>query len=345
MQRQGKHRRAVVTGGAGFVGSHLCERLLDAGTEVVCVDNLATGSTANIERLADTGAFTFIEADTTHPLNVPGPVDAVFHLASAASPRDYLRLPVETLEAGSLGTRNALDLTVEKGARLVLASTSEVYGDPLEHPQRETYWGNVNPVGPRSVYDEAKRYAEALATAFHRAYGTDVGIARIFNSYGPRMRGDDGRAIPTFVRQALDGDPITVSGDGLQTRSLCYVEDTVEGLLALAAADITGPVNIGSPHELSMLRLAELVRGLAGSDSEITFIGRPVDDPRFRRPDTRLAAEALGWRPRVSMEEGLRRTIDWFAARRTEEAAAAAAAEAARAAAAQAASAPVGGAS
>ncbi|MDA8369758.1 MAG: GDP-mannose 4,6-dehydratase [Nocardiopsaceae bacterium] len=313
MPRQGKKRRAVVTGGAGFVGSHLCEQLVRAGSDVVCIDNFATGIPANVRRLSGKEGFRLVEGDSTRPMSVPGPVDIVFHLASAASPRDYLRLPVETLEAGSLGTRNALRLAADHGARMVLASTSEVYGDPLQHPQHESYWGNVNPVGPRSVYDEAKRYAESLAMAHHRAYGADVGIARIFNCYGPRMRDDDGRAIPTFVRQALDGAPITVSGDGLQTRSLCYVDDTVAGLLALADADITGPVNIGSATELSMLRLAELVRTLAGSASPIAFIGRPPDDPRFRCPDTRLAAQALGWRPRVSMEQGLRRTIDWFA--------------------------------
>ncbi|MUL40485.1 SDR family oxidoreductase [Streptomonospora sp. PA3] len=306
-------RRAVVTGGAGFVGSHLCERLLDAGAEVVCVDNLATGSAENLRRLARHAGFSSIEADVTRPMRVAGRVDAVFHLASAASPRDYLRLPVETLEAGSLGTRNALDLAAEHGARMVLASTSEVYGDPLHHPQHESYWGNVNPVGPRSVYDEAKRYAEALTMAYHRTHGADVGIARIFNSYGPRMRPDDGRAIPTFIRQAMAGEPITVSGDGMQTRSVCYVDDTVRGLLALAGADITGPVNIGSPHELSMRALAELVRSVCGSDSPIVPVGRPVDDPRFRRPDTGLAARALGWRPLVPMEEGLRLTVEWFA--------------------------------
>jgi|SRR5690625_5271233 len=306
--------RAVVTGGAGFVGSHLCQRLLESGTEVVCVDNFATGAAENVDHLTHRPGFTAMEADATDPMHVPGPVDAVFHLASAASPRDYLRLPVQTLEAGSRGTRNALDLAGEHGARTVLASTSEVYGDPLHHPQHESYWGNVNPVGPRSVYDEAKRYAEALTMAYHRAHGADVGIARIFNSYGPRMRADDGRAIPTFIRQALDGEALTVSGDGRQTRSICYVDDTVRGLIALAGARITGPVNIGSPYELSITRLAELVRGVCGSDSPIVHIGRPADDPRYRRPDTTLAAQALGWRPRVSMEEGLHRTMAWFAA-------------------------------
>ncbi|QBI54503.1 NAD-dependent epimerase/dehydratase family protein [Streptomonospora litoralis] len=319
---QARIGRAVVTGGAGFIGSHLCERLLDGGAEVVCVDNFATGSAENVRHLAGRSGFSALEADVTLGLRVPGRVDTVFHLASAASPRDYLRLPVETLEAGSRGTRNALDAAAEHGARTVLASTSEVYGDPLHHPQHESYWGNVNPVGPRSVYDEAKRYAEALTMAYHRAYGADVGIARIFNSYGPGMRPGDGRAIPTFIRQALAGEPITVSGDGMQTRSICYVDDTVRGLIALAGADITGPVNIGSPYELSIRRLAELVRGVCRSESPVVQVGRPADDPRFRRPDTTLAAQALGWRPRVPMEEGLRLTVEWFAAaaqRREEE--------------------------
>ncbi|GAA3751744.1 dTDP-glucose 4,6-dehydratase [Spinactinospora alkalitolerans] len=309
---QGQMRRAVVTGGAGFVGSHLCERLLERGVDVVCVDNFATGSPDNVRHLCGRAGFRLIEADVTRPVWVTEHVDLVFHLASAASPVDYLRLPVETLEAGSLGTRNALRLARAHGARLVLASTSEVYGDPLEYPQRETYWGNVNPVGPRSVYDEAKRYAESLTMAHHRDRGADVGIARIFNCYGPRMRPDDGRAVPTFIRQALAGEPVTVAGDGMQTRSICYVDDTVRGLLALADSDATGPVNIGSAHELSMIRLAELVRTLTGSDSPITFVGRPQDDPRFRRPDTTLAAELLGWRPEVAMDEGLERTIAWF---------------------------------
>ncbi|TDQ51534.1 NAD-dependent epimerase/dehydratase family protein [Actinorugispora endophytica] len=307
-----EERTAMVTGGAGFVGSHLCERLLDAGTNVVCVDNFATGSTGNVVHLLGREGFRLVEADLTEPLDPGGSFDLVFHLASAASPRDYLRLPVETLEAGSLGTHNALRLAEGHGARFILASTSEVYGDPLEYPQRESYWGNVNPVGPRSVYDEAKRYAESLTMACHRAHGTDVGIARLFNSYGPRLRPGDGRVIPTFIRQALDGEPLTVAGDGLQTRSVCYVDDTVEGLLALARSDLTGPVNIGSEEELSVLALADLVKGLTGSDSPISFIGRPVDDPRFRRPDITLAATRLDWRPRVRVEEGLRRTIAYF---------------------------------
>ncbi|GAA3989215.1 SDR family oxidoreductase [Thermobifida alba] len=313
---RGQRPVALVTGGAGFIGSHLCERLSDEGMDVVCADNFATGSAANVVHLLDRPGFRLVEADLTEPLDLDGPFGYVFHLASAASPRDYLRLPVETLEAGSLGTRNALALAEAHGARFVLASTSEVYGDPLEYPQREDYWGNVNPVGPRSVYDEAKRYAESLTMAFRRARGTDVGIARIFNSYGPRLRPGDGRVVPTFIRQALDGEPLTVAGDGRQTRSVCYVDDTVAGLLALARSDLTGPVNIGSDEELSVLALARLVREITGSDSPVVFVDRPVDDPRFRRPDITLAAERLGWRPRVLLEEGLRRTINYFRAQR-----------------------------
>jgi dTDP-glucose 4,6-dehydratase len=306
-------RRVVVTGGAGFVGSHLCERLVGAGAEVVCLDNFLTGSPRNVGHLVGSPAFRLVECDVTGFVHVPGPVDLVMHLASAASPVDYLRHPIETLKAGSLGTLHALGLARQKDARLVLASTSEVYGDPLEHPQRESYWGNVNPVGPRSVYDEAKRFAEALTTAYRTCHHTDTAIARIFNTYGPRMRPYDGRAVPTFVRQALRGEPITVAGDGGQTRSVCYVDDTVEGLLALARADVTGPVNIGNPTELTVLALAETVRRLTGSESPIRFVGRPDDDPEIRRPDISLAASALGWRPRIDVIEGLRRTIAWFA--------------------------------
>lgn len=310
----GPPRSALVTGGAGFIGSHLCERLLERGVRVVCLDNLATGRAANVAHLDGGRGFRFMEGDVADDPPDPGPVDAVFHLASAASPKDYARLPLETLDAGGAGTCNALRIAEEYGARMVLASTSEVYGDPLQYPQREEYRGNVDPVGPRSAYDEAKRYAEALTAAHVRARGTDAGIARIFNSYGPRMRPDDGRAVPTFVRQALEGRPITVAGDGLQTRSLCYVDDTVQGLLALAGArGYPGPVNIGSPFEMSMLVLAKLVRDLAGSDSEVEFTGRAPDDPRHRRPDLKRAIEDLAWAPRIGTEEGLRRTIDWFA--------------------------------
>ncbi|WP_329092503.1 UDP-glucuronic acid decarboxylase family protein [Streptosporangium sp. NBC_01469] len=305
-------RRVVVTGGAGFVGSHLCERLLAEGAEVVCLDNFLTGSPRNVGHLTGLPAFRLVECDVTDFVHVPGTVDLVLHLASAASPVDYLRHPIETLKAGSLGTLHALGLAGEKDARLVLASTSEVYGDPLEHPQRETYWGNVNPVGPRSVYDEAKRFAEALTTAYRTCHGVDTAIVRIFNTYGPRMRPYDGRAIPTFVRQALRGEPITVAGDGGQTRSVCYVDDTVEGILALARGELTGPVNIGNPTELTVLALAETVRHLTGSESPIRFVGRPEDDPEVRRPDISLAVSALGWQPKVDVIEGLRRTITWF---------------------------------
>ncbi|MFB4280046.1 MULTISPECIES: UDP-glucuronic acid decarboxylase family protein [unclassified Nonomuraea] len=304
--------RVLVTGGAGFLGSYLCERLLDEGADVVCMDSFLTGGPRNVEHLLERPEFRLIECDLTGYVHVPDRLDLVLHFASAASPADYLRYPIETLRVGSVGTLHALGLAREKGARFVLASTSEVYGDPLEHPQRETYWGNVNPVGPRSVYDEAKRFAESLTTAYRQSRGTDTGIVRIFNTYGPRMRPFDGRAIPTFIRQALTGEPITITGDGSQTRSICYVEDTVSGILAMARSDFAGPVNIGNPDELTMMELATLIRDLAGSSSEIRFIDRPADDPKVRRPDTSLAAERLGWRAQVPATEGLRRTIDWF---------------------------------
>ncbi|MFI6183003.1 UDP-glucuronic acid decarboxylase family protein [Nonomuraea sp. NPDC051191] len=306
--------RALVTGGAGFLGSYLCERLLAEGAEVICMDSFLTGGPRNVEHLLDNPAFRLIESDLTGYVHVPGQVNLVLHFASAASPADYLRYPIETLRVGSVGTLHALGLAREKGARFVLASTSEVYGDPLEHPQRETYWGNVNPVGPRSVYDEAKRFAESLTTAYRQSRGTDTGIVRIFNTYGPRMRPFDGRAIPTFIRQSLKGEPLTITGDGSQTRSICYVDDTVAGILAMARSDFPGPVNIGNPDELTMLELAALVRDLTGSSSEIEFIDRPADDPKVRRPDTTLAAERLGWRAEVPAKEGLRRTIEWFTA-------------------------------
>ncbi|MEU3033317.1 UDP-glucuronic acid decarboxylase family protein [Streptomyces griseoaurantiacus] len=312
-------RRALVTGGAGFVGSHLCERLLDQGAEVVCLDNLATGSRGNVAAFEQRSGFRFVRGDVTDPAAVrslPGAFDLVLHFACPASPVDYLRLPLETLEVGSAGTRNALERARRDGARFLLASTSEVYGDPLEHPQTETYWGNVNPIGPRSVYDESKRFAEALVTAHRQVHGTDTAIVRIFNTYGPRMRTGDGRAVPTFIAQALDGMPLTVAGDGGQTRSLCYVDDTVDGVLALAgAAGETGPVNIGGSDEITMLELARRVVELTGSSSRIRFVERPVDDPARRRPDTSRAREVLGWEPRTSWAAGLERTIGWFAAR------------------------------
>ncbi|MEU6177045.1 NAD-dependent epimerase/dehydratase family protein [Streptomyces coeruleorubidus] len=308
-------RRALVTGGAGFVGSHLCARLTDAGAEVVCLDNLATGSRANVVDLEQRPGFRFIRGDATDPAAwqaLPGRFDLVLHFACPASPADYLRLPLETLDVGSTGTRLALERAHTDGARFVLASTSEVYGDPLEHPQREGYWGNVNPIGPRSVYDESKRFAEALVTAHRGVHGTDTAIVRIFNTYGPRMRTGDGRAVPTFIAQALDGMPLTVAGDGGQTRSLAYVDDTVDGVLALAASAETGPVNIGGGDEITMLELARRIVEITGSASRIRFVDRPVDDPARRRPDTRLARERLGWQPRVGWSEGLERTIGWF---------------------------------
>ncbi|GGW97474.1 epimerase [Streptomyces malachitofuscus] len=302
----------VVTGGAGFVGSHLCTALLDAGAAVTCVDDLSTGRPENVTPLLERPGFTLVRANVAEALPVDRRPDLVLHFASPASPADYLRLPLHTMEAGSLGTRNALRLAQDSEARFVLASTSEVYGDPRQNPQDERYWGNVNPVGPRSVYDEAKRFGEALTTAHAESHGTDTCIVRLFNTYGPRMRGHDGRAVPTFVRQALAGEPLTVTGDGRQTRSLCYVDDTVTGILAAAAHGMRGPVNIGNPGEITMLDLARTIVRLAGSASEIRYVERPVDDPAVRCPDITLARDKLGWEPRVDTEEGLRRTIAWF---------------------------------
>jgi dTDP-glucose 4,6-dehydratase len=306
-------RRVVVTGGAGFLGSHLCTRLVAEGVQVMCLDNLLTGDAGNIAHLQGADGFRFVRCDVTDFVHVAGPVDAVLHFASPASPVDYLKLPIETLKVGSLGTLHALGLAMEKGARFVLASTSEVYGDPQVHPQPESYWGHVNPVGPRGVYDEAKRFSEALTTAYRTSNAVDTGIVRIFNTYGPRMRPDDGRAIPTFICQALAGRPLTVAGDGSQTRSICYVDDLVTGILALMRSDFPGPVNIGNPDEMSVLELAERIIALTGSSSRVQFVDRPVDDPGVRRPDTTVAEHVLGWRPQVSWRDGLATTAEWFA--------------------------------
>ncbi len=299
----------LVTGGAGFLGSHLCESLLRDGHRVICMDNLDTGSLANIEHIRD-DAFLFVNHDITERIEVDEPVDFVFHFASPASPIDYLRLPLHTLKVGSYGTHNALGLAKFKRARFLLASTSEVYGDPLVHPQPETYWGNVNPIGPRGVYDEAKRYAEALTMAYHRQQGVDTASVRIFNTYGPRMRAFDGRAIPTFVRQALENKPLTVFGEGQQTRSFCYVDDLVAGLRALAESGEHEPVNIGNPEEYTLLELAEAVIEVTGSASEIVYEALPVNDPQQRRPDITRAREVLGWEPRTALRDGLQLLLD-----------------------------------
>jgi dTDP-glucose 4,6-dehydratase len=299
---------AVVTGGAGFLGSHLCHYLLERDWRVICLDNLDTGTLENIEELRG-GAFEFRYHNCVDYIQVDEPVEAVFHLASPASPVDYLRLPLATLKVGSYGTHNALGLAKFKRARFLLASTSEVYGDPEVHPQREEYWGNVNPVGPRGVYDEAKRYAEAMTMAYHRQQGVDTHIVRIFNTYGPRMRQHDGRAIPTFLRQAIEGKPLTVFGDGSQTRSFCYVDDLIEGIFRLTMSGEHMPVNIGNPNEMRLLELAERIRDLTGARSEIVFEGLPVDDPKVRQPEITRAREILGWQPQVSLDEGLRRTL------------------------------------
>jgi len=314
-------RRVVVTGGAGFLGSHLCDELLAEGNQVICVDNLMTGTSANIAHLKDDQAFTWLRVDLTDPLRVPGEVDLVLHFASPASPTDYLRLPLQTLKVGAIGTWHALGLAKKKGARFLLASTSEVYGDPQVHPQPEDYWGHVNPIGPRGVYDESKRYAEALTTAYRTSEGVDTAIVRIFNTYGPRMRPDDGRAIPTFIRQGLDGEPLTVAGDGLQTRSVCHVADTVAGVLALANSTHPGPVNIGNEDERSVLAIARDVIEATGNRSTIRFVDRPVDDPGVRRPDATLARELLDWKPRIPWREGLASTVEWFRAERDNQAA------------------------
>ncbi len=296
------------------MGSQLSERLLQSGYEVLCLDNFCTGSPENVSHLLTDPRFRLIRCNVTDFLHVPGPVTAVLHFASPASPIDYLRLPIQTLKVGSIGTLHALGLAKDKGARFLLASTSECYGDPQVHPQPETYWGHVNPVGPRGVYDEAKRFAEALTMAYRRYHGVDTAIVRIFNTYGPRMRPNDGRAIPTFLTQALTGEPLTVAGDGRQTRSVCYVDDLVDGLVRLLHSNLAGPVNIGNPKELSVLALAETIRDLVGSSSTIRFIERPIDDPTTRQPDITIAREQLGWEPEVDLDCGLTRTIAWFRA-------------------------------
>ena len=301
--------RTLITGGAGFLGSHLCDRLLDDGHEVVCMDNFLTGSPGNIAHLAQSPGFTFLERDVTGYIEIEGPLDYVLHFASPASPIDYLRFPIQTLKVGALGTHNALGLTKAKNACFLLASTSEVYGDPLEHPQKETYWGNVNPVGLRGVYDEAKRFAEALTMAYHRYHGVQTRIVRIFNTYGPRMRLNDGRALPAFMRQALCDEPVTVHGTGDQTRSFAYVDDTVEGIVRLLNSSVTSPVNIGSRDEISIMDFAKEIISLTNSKSTIIQHKLPEDDPKNRQPDTSLAQELLGWRPRVDRIDGLQRTL------------------------------------
>jgi dTDP-glucose 4,6-dehydratase len=306
--------RVVVTGGAGFLGSHLCDRLIDRGDEVVCVDNLSTGNVANIEHLYAERGFTFVEHDVSNHVWIPGDVDAVLHFASPASPIDYLELPIQTLKVGSLGTHNTLGLSLAKGATYLLASTSEVYGDPTEHPQTESYRGNVNPVGPRGVYDEAKRFAEAMTMAYHRYHGVDTRIVRIFNTYGPRMRPDDGRVVSNFIVQALAGKPLTVYGDGSQTRSFCYVDDEIRGLIALLDSQEHDPVNIGNPVEFTVRELADMVIEITGSSSDIEFRDLPDDDPSQRRPDISRAGELLGWAPEVELREGIRRTAEYLAA-------------------------------
>jgi dTDP-glucose 4,6-dehydratase len=304
--------RAVLTGAAGFLGSHLATALVGHGVEVVAIDNLVTGNVKNLDHLIGEPGFRFVKYDVTDYLHVPGKVDWVMHFASPASPIDYLKMPIQTLKVGALGTHKALGLAMAKDARFLLASTSEVYGDPQVHPQTEDYWGHVNPIGPRGVYDEAKRYAEALTFAYHRHHGVEVRVARIFNCFGERMRLHDGRAVPNFITQAIAGEPLTVHGDGEQTRSLQYVSDLIRGFLALLVGEHTGPINIGNPHEVTMNELAALVIKLVGSDSVIEYVGRPVDDPQVRNPDITLAREHLGWEPEVTLEDGLAKTIDWF---------------------------------
>lgn len=303
---------SVVTGGAGFLGSHLSDYLLSKGHQVVCLDNLITGNLANIEHLAGKPNFKFIKHDVTEFIYLPGPVDFIFHFASPASPIDYLELPIQTLKVGALGTHKALGLARAKKARFLLASTSEVYGDPLVHPQPESYWGNVNPIGPRGVYDEAKRFAEAMTMAYHRVHGVDTKIVRIFNTYGPRMRPNDGRVVPAFIAQALKGEPMTVFGDGKQTRSFCYVSDLIEGIYRLQMSEGHDPVNIGNPREMSVVEFAEKIRDLCGSQSTIVHKPLPVDDPKIRQPNISKARSLLGWEPKMDLEKGLTLTIEYF---------------------------------
>jgi dTDP-glucose 4,6-dehydratase len=305
-------KRVVITGGAGFLGSHLTERFLGEGFQVICVDNFITGSEDNIQQFKPNPNYTLALQDVSKGVDIRGDVDYVLHFASPASPIDYLKHPIPTLKVGSLGTHNALGFAKEKKARFLLASTSEVYGDPLVHPQTEDYWGNVNPVGPRGVYDEAKRFAEAITLAYHRYHGLETRIVRIFNTYGPRMRREDGRAVPNFISQALEGKPLTMYGDGSQTRSFCYVDDLVDGLYRLLMSDEAMPVNIGNPNEMSLKDLALLILKLTGSSSEIVYEDLPVDDPKVRQPDITRAKTLLGWEPKVSVEEGLTKTLDWF---------------------------------
>ena len=304
--------RVLITGGAGFIGSHLCRLFLEKGWEVVAMDNLLTGNRDNLAPLFTREAFTFVKHDVTNYIHVEGPLDGILHFASPASPIDYLELPIQTLKVGSLGTHNALGLALAKKARFLLASTSEVYGDPLVHPQREDYWGNVNPIGPRGVYDEAKRFAEAMTMAYHRTHGVDTRVVRIFNTYGPRMRIRDGRVVPAFFSQAILGEPLTVFGTGTQTRSFCYVDDLVDGIWRLFESDYPNPVNLGNPREFTVLEIARKILEIAGGSSPIEFRALPVDDPKVRQPDIRLARELLGWAPKVDVDEGLRRTHVYF---------------------------------
>ena len=305
-------KRALITGGAGFLGSHLCDELIRRGYYVVCIDNLVTGRLDNLKHLRKNKKFKFVKRDVSKYINIKGKLDCVFHFASPASPVDYLKYPIKTLKVGSLGTHNALGVAKAKKAKFVLASTSEVYGDPAVHPQKESYWGNVNPIGPRGVYDEAKRFAEAITMAYHRSHGIDTKIARIFNTYGERMRKQDGRAIPNFITQALRNKPLTVFGRGRQTRSFCYIEDMVKGLLKLMNSRQNTPVNLGNPLELSIIELTGLIKKLSGSKSKIVYRKLPVNDPKVRQPDIRLAKNRLKWKPKVSLESGLSKTIEWF---------------------------------